>query len=87
MAGEGVSFLLVSPEEPKQVARFLQLHQFSLPAFLEAQEMPESFGLEALPTTFVVDRQGRIVLKHRGAADWDLDEVRAFLRALGEMGR
>ena len=77
-----VEFLLVSPEEAAPVEAFLRRYGFDLPVLLEAQDMPEGFGLRALPTTFVVDRQGRIVLRHQGIADWDSDEVRAFLRYL-----
>jgi thiol-disulfide isomerase/thioredoxin len=84
MKDSGVAFLLVSPEDPEPVRRFLRVHGYDLPVYLEAQEMPPAFGLRALPTTFVVDRQGRIVLRHRGAADWDQDPVRRFLQALGE---
>ena len=78
----GVEFLLVSPEAPEPVERFLRRYGYDLPVFLEVGDMPEAFGLRALPTTFVVDRSGNIVLKHRGAADWDDDAVRAFLEAL-----
>jgi thiol-disulfide isomerase/thioredoxin len=84
MKDSGVAFLLVSPEDPEPVQRFLRVHGYDLPIYLEAQEMPPAFGLKALPTTFVVDRQGRIVLRHRGAADWDQDPVRSFLLALGD---
>lgn len=77
-----VEFLLVSPEQPEPVERFLRRYGYDLPVFLEAGEMPAAFGLRALPTTFVVDRSGNIVLKHRGAADWDDNAVRAFLQSL-----
>jgi thiol-disulfide isomerase/thioredoxin len=78
----GVEFLLVSPEEREPVERFLRRYDYDLPVLLEAQEMPRAFGLRALPTTYVVDRSGNIVLKHRGAADWDSEAVRDFLQAL-----
>ncbi len=80
--GRDVSFLLVSPEEPERVEPFLRVQGYDLPVYLEIQEMPEAFGLEALPTTWIVDSRGRIVLKHRGAADWNQPEVRDFLLAL-----
>lgn len=79
----GVEFLLVSPEEAEPVERFLRRYGYDLPVLLEAEEMPAVFGLRALPTTFVVDRAGNIVLKHRGAAEWDNGSMRAFLRTLG----
>lgn len=77
-----VEFLLVSPEDAAPVRRFLRRYGYALPVYLEREEMPAAFGLRALPTTFVVDRAGRIVLKHRGAAEWDDAAVREFLAAL-----
>lgn len=76
-----VAFLLVSPERPEVVERFLRVHGYDLPVYLEIQEMPPAFGLEALPTTWIVDSMGRIVLKHRGVADWNQPEVRELLLA------
>lgn len=77
-----VVFVLVSPEDPEPVERFLRLHGYDLPVFLEVQDMPPAFGLEVLPTTWIVDRNGRIVLKHRGMADWNQPEVAELLRML-----
>ena len=44
--------------------------------------MPPSFGLRGLPTTWVVDRDGRIALLRHGEAVWDTDEVERFLRVV-----
>jgi thiol-disulfide isomerase/thioredoxin len=83
-AGEDVRFLLVSPEDSETVRRFVQRHAYALPFYIEAAPLPRAFGLEALPTSYVVDRRGRIVLKHRGATEWNRPAVIAFLRALAQ---
>jgi translation elongation factor EF-1beta len=83
MADTEVVFLLVSPEEPRTVDAFLRRYSYTdLPVYLEIQEMPSAFGLEALPTTYVVDKEGNIALNHRGALEWDDPAVVEFLRAL-----
>ena len=82
LRADDVAFLIVSPEEPARVEAFLRRQRYDLPAYLEAQAIPPAYGLEALPTTVIVDRLGRIVLRHRGAADWDTAPVREFLRYL-----
>jgi peroxiredoxin len=79
-----VAFLMVSPEQPKTVQRFLRRHRYDLPALTEAERMPAAFGFRAVPTTFVVDRAGRIVMRHRGAAVWDQESVETFLRHLAQ---
>jgi len=80
--GSGVKLLLVSPEEPDLVREFAARQGLAGDLVTEARRMPESLGDLVLPTTFVVDRAGRIVLRHRGASDWAQPEVLAFLRAL-----
>ena len=83
LAGEaGVAFLAVSPERRGPVERFVKRRGLTVPVYLESTRMPGAYGLRALPTTFVIDRQGRIVLAHRGAAHWDTARMRAFLREL-----
>lgn len=77
---EGIRFLMISPEGQDRVREFLRRHPYGLPFYTEAQRMPPAFGLRALPTTYVVDRGGRVVLVHRGAADWNTERMRDFLR-------
>lgn len=79
LEGTDVVFLLVSPEKADHVRSFLRRHGVDVPAAVEDRRMPPAFGLRAVPSTWVVDREGNIVLQHRGAAEWDRDEVRAFL--------
>lgn len=82
MEGSGIEFLIVSPEPVARVGSFLRRYGYTIPAAVEDQRMPASFELRALPTTYVLDASGRIVLQHRGAAEWDRPEVRRFLRRL-----
>ena len=82
LRGSEIEFLVVSPEDPEPVERFLKRYNYDLPIFLEIDPMPDAFGLQALPTTFVIDRDGIIMLRHRGAAEWDQDAIRTFLRSL-----
>lgn len=84
---EDVVFLMVSPEEPEAVRRFTRRYDFELPFLLELEEIPEAFGALALPTTWIVDRSGRIVLRRRGAAAWDRPEVVKLLREMGSPQR
>lgn len=80
--GRGVRVLAVAADRPGPVTRFLRRHRLDLPVFLESDPFPPSLGVSAVPTTLVVDQRGNIVLRHRGAADWNSPEVHAFLEAL-----
>lgn len=82
LEGEDVGFALVAPQERRAVADWVGRRGYALPFYVEDTPMPEAFGLEAVPTTWILDADGRVVLKHRGALDWDRDDVRALLREL-----
>jgi len=77
-----VEFLIVAADDERPVRRFLRRYGYDLPIYLEEQRIPSAFGLRGLPTSWVVDRQGRIVLLRHGEAVWDTPEVVAFLRAV-----
>lgn len=80
LADADVRFLIVAAEGERPVRRFLRRYGYDLPFYLEISRMPGSFGLRGLPTSWVIDRDGRIVLVRHGEAVWDTDEVEAFLR-------
>ena len=82
LAAEGVAVVLVSPEAPATVRAVLARRRITVPAFVEAEPAPAALGVRALPTTIVLDREGRVALVRRGAAEWDQPAVRAWLRAL-----
>lgn len=82
LAGSDVAFLLVAPQPRGQVERFARRHRLRLPLFLEHDPIPELFGLRALPSSYVIARDGRIAIRRRGAAEWDAPPVLAALRAL-----
>lgn len=75
-----VRFLIVAAEGERPVRRFLRRYRYDLPFYLEISRIPATFGLRGLPTSWVVDHDGRIVLVRHGEAVWDTDEVEAFLR-------
>lgn len=86
VADTDVEFLVVAAEGERPVRRFLRRYSYDLPIYLEEQRIPPAFGLIGLPTTWVVDREGRVVLLRHGEAVWDTDEVEAFLRSLDRAG-
>lgn len=80
--GQGVTFLLVSPEPARRVRRFLAGRGYDLPMYVEASRMPRTFGLVGVPATWIIDRNGQVVLQRHGAARWDQAPVRDFLLGL-----
>jgi len=66
-----VTFLLVTNEKPEVVEAFLEKHGYDLPVFYPGTPAPEVFNVKALPTTFIISREGNIVARKTGASNWD----------------
>lgn len=80
--GEPIDLLLVTDEDPGKVKRFLADRGFDLPVYVSDGPVPAAFAAPGVPATFIVDRNGSVVYRHVGAADWGDETVRRFLLAL-----
>jgi thiol-disulfide isomerase/thioredoxin len=69
--GDLVAFILVTNQEPSVVEAFMDKHGYKLPIFYLGPNTPEVLTHRALPTTFIISKDGRIVSKKTGAANWD----------------
>ena len=49
---------------------FMSKNGYQLPVYSIASSIPDGFLTGSIPTTFVVDKTGKIVIRHEGAADY-----------------
>jgi thiol-disulfide isomerase/thioredoxin len=49
---------------------FMSRNGYQLPVYSFAGPIPDGFLTGSIPTTFVVDKTGKIVIRHEGAADY-----------------
>jgi thiol-disulfide isomerase/thioredoxin len=49
---------------------FMNKNGYQLPVYSFAGPIPDGFLTGSIPTTFVVDKTGKIVIRHEGAADY-----------------
>lgn len=77
-----VVFLFVNEDEDRQKAiNYIENNNFSIPLYNRLSVSPEIFG-GTLPTTIVLDKEGKIVLKHEGMADYDNEKFITQLKEL-----
>jgi thiol-disulfide isomerase/thioredoxin len=81
VSAEGIALVLVSDEDAAEVRDFVREGSFTFPVYL-SRTLPAVFETDGIPATFVVSRQGRVVLSHLGAAAWDSAACQSFLRML-----
>jgi thiol-disulfide isomerase/thioredoxin len=67
---EDVVFLLLAPETRSRAQSFVTRHRYALPFAVELDPLPSVLGIKAVPSTWLVDRGGRIVHVQRGAGAW-----------------
>ncbi len=80
--GDKVVFAFVASDELEKVKAFLEKKRYNLPVYFNQTTAPIELEHPTIPTTYIIDRAGKIVLKETGAADWDSEEVFELLDEL-----
>lgn len=80
--GDKVKFILVSGESQEKVKNFLASRDYDLPDYYGGRNMPEALSARSIPTTYIISKDGRIVNKKVGAADWDSKAMRRIFDEL-----
>ena len=83
VASEDFVFVILSRDDAlSKTTAFMERKEYSLPVYGTRTRIPEEFMSSVLPTTYIIDKKGRIVSQHSGMADYNNDKVRNFLREL-----
>ena len=76
-------FLSINEDDDRSRANsYLENNHFPFPIFYTSGNVPGEIFAGTLPTTIVLNKQGKIVLKHEGLAGYSSD---SFLRQLKEL--
>lgn len=86
VAEQGILVLPVSADRggAKTVEAFYAAHGIDgLPVLIDKDSaLMHAFGVEGLPTTFLIDRAGKIVGREQGGMDWNTPEAISAVRKL-----
>lgn len=80
--GDRVDFILLTQEDPRVVRRFLERKGLDLPVYGPRMKAPDPLYSRSIPTNYLIDGSGRILIKETGAADWNGTRVRTVLDKL-----
>jgi len=67
---EGIVFVCISNEDPKTVSKFIKKNGYTFPVYTIKGEPPKIFQADGIPATFILSPDGKVQLKHVGAAKW-----------------
>ncbi len=80
--GEKVKFIFLANDDSAKVRSYLNKKDYAIPVFFENTQTPTTLKASSLPTTYILDKKGNIVLKEIGAADWNAKAVKDLLDTL-----
>ena len=79
---EDVVFLFVADDKKNKVKKFIEDKKYTIPVYFQASERPVEIQSNSLPTTYILNTEGKIVVDKTGAADWNSKRVRDLLDEL-----
>lgn len=76
-------FLFINEDEDKSKAiKYLEKNHFTIPLYSRLGDVPNEIFSGTLPTTVVINKDGKVVLKHEGLAGYNTE---AFIRQLKDL--
>ena len=77
---ENIKFVLISMDEKQKAANdFMEDKEFPMPYYFPTSGMPSVFQSSYIPSTYVVSKEGKIIYKNEGIADYSSDAFRGWL--------
>jgi len=84
VGSDKIAFVMLSVDESgmEKVKKFINKKNYTFPVYMPASSFPQEFYSDAIPTTFIISPEGKIVAKQEGMADYNTPEVADFLQNL-----
>ncbi len=79
-----VVFCLVTSDDKTKVAEFLKRKKYSFPVYFSGSEVPAQLSSNSLPTTFLISKTGKILIKEIGASNWGGDKMEKVVNDLAK---
>jgi len=80
--GNKVNFVLASNENTEKITAFIKKNNYDKTPFYQYNHLPLEFKTESIPTTYILDSKGKVVLIKKGAARWNSDKIKRLLDGL-----
>lgn len=81
----GVEFVILSvdrdSDEPK-IAKYIKQYSYTFPVFRPSGTLTSQLDVPGIPTTLIINKEGKIVGKEVGATNFDTPKFKKFLMSL-----
>ena len=82
---ENIVFIMLAVDDRKhfdKVVNFVKEKEYTFPVYVPHEFLPDQLMVRTIPTTFVINSDGKIATKETGAANYDTEEFKKFLEGL-----
>lgn len=82
---EKIAFVMLSIDrdsDKRKVVNYLRDKQFTFPVYMPSGYLPGQLKVPAIPTTFIISKDGKIARKEVGAMNYDTSKFRKYLEQL-----
>ncbi len=77
-----VKFFLVSNENLETIKNFMEKRDYDFPVYSSKYSPPEKLKSSTIPVSFIISKQGKIVVRETGASKWGGEKVEALIKKL-----
>lgn len=83
ITADSIAYVMVSlDEEPQKALKYVEKEGFSFPIYFLTSNLPDTYNIRSIPTTYVLSSDGFIVAENHGMAKYNSKSFRAFLSGL-----
>ncbi len=79
-----VEFIFLANDDELKVRKFIDDKKYTFPVYFQNTNRPNELQSNSLPTTYIINKKGEIVVDKTGAADWNSGKVRDLIDELLE---
>lgn len=82
---ENIQFVMLSIDQDGQqqkVRKYIADKQFKFPVFMPSGRLTQQLSVPSIPTTFIINKQGKIVQKKIGTTNFDTPKFKKYLEDL-----
>ncbi|CAA0169256.1 Thiol-disulfide oxidoreductase [Tenacibaculum maritimum] len=79
---EKITFLFISNEKWEVINKFYKEKGYDLPTYHSVNQIPSKLEATSIPTTYIINQSGKIVVAKQGSANWNSKSVKRMLDKL-----
>ncbi|MBN2730974.1 MAG: TlpA family protein disulfide reductase [Balneolaceae bacterium] len=84
-SNKNITFLMISlDEDPDKARKFIERKGFTFPVYLLNGRRPAIFQSSTIPTTYVINKSGMLVVEKQGMANYNTSSFRTFLKNVAQ---